>query len=184
MKTNLWLGGLKAEVISKFFPESLPIVSIVMDSEHLHDFCTRRMSDVFSHAMKVSAVGPDDVLGLPVWDENKFVISAMQTSHSTPQLEHSIMVRQYEKYCIEPGEIEYVERLIVRYGAYTIDDFLKIHEAKFANDWNASHARTVFINRHKEYCKKTMTKVKICDCGAKHTSFQQVHYTWCKTQEK
>jgi hypothetical protein len=27
-------------------------------------------------------------------------------------------------------------------------------------------------------------KEKICDCGAKHTSFPKHHYHWCKTQEK
>jgi hypothetical protein len=123
-----------------------------------------------------------DFIGLPTWKlgEDDFPLDSIAAMQSVPELEHSIMSKQYEKYEIVAHEIDYIKYIITKWGASSIDDFMKIHEAKFDGNFEANHTRNVLKSRHERFLSR---QPKVCDCGAKHTSFPNHHYHWCKTKE-
>jgi hypothetical protein len=92
-----------------------------------------------------------------------------------PALEHSIMSRQYEIYAIDEHEKEIVEDALLKHNVGSIDAFLALPDSYFEGKFFANHMRIVLKGR-----KRAVPKV--CDCGARHTSFPNHHLHWCSVK--
>jgi hypothetical protein len=78
--------------------------------------------------------------------------------------------KEIELYKIRSSEIETVEDILKHANCNSIIEYMKLE---------VSSPHWVHEILRKRY---TPPVIKECDCGAKHTSFKQVHYHWCQAK--